>query len=277
MEIIPPIPDLPADKFTVESGETYNNGHGDVTVNEGGTVNENYGYIKDNYGTVNTNHLGGTIENNYGTVANDKGTYQHEGVWQYSVINNFGTVNSGASCSYIQNHFWTGPTSTIPNAKNYYHELIIDGKLSVSSTNGGDTKDGNGSKWIKAYSEPDDSPENKFDYYYYTYTVTPAEGWILDNDNKPSNCDFSDNGDGTWTIEYIGGEIKLVAKPDPSYVPPAGSGGEPGIPDPGEQEPEVSNPYSVPATADNSNMPLWSALFIVFAAAAIVTRKKKFD
>ena len=32
---------------------------------------------------------------------------------------------------------------------------------------------------------------------------------------------------------------------------------------------------SVPATADMSNMPLWSVLFILFAAVAVLTKKKK--
>ena len=34
-------------------------------------------------------------------------------------------------------------------------------------------------------------------------------------------------------------------------------------------------PTAVPATADNSNMPLWSLLFIGFAAVAVLTAKKK--
>jgi len=34
-------------------------------------------------------------------------------------------------------------------------------------------------------------------------------------------------------------------------------------------------PVPVPATADNSNMPLWGALFIAFAAVALLTGKKR--
>ena len=32
---------------------------------------------------------------------------------------------------------------------------------------------------------------------------------------------------------------------------------------------------SVPATADNSNMTLWSLLFVAFAAVAVITAKKR--
>ena len=39
--------------------------------------------------------------------------------------------------------------------------------------------------------------------------------------------------------------------------------------------PPVANPYNVPSTADNSNMPLWSVLFIAFAAIAIISGKKR--
>lgn len=39
--------------------------------------------------------------------------------------------------------------------------------------------------------------------------------------------------------------------------------------------PAVSNTYAVPATADNSNMPLWGLLFIGFAAVAVLTGKKR--
>lgn len=34
-------------------------------------------------------------------------------------------------------------------------------------------------------------------------------------------------------------------------------------------------PPSVPATADNSNMPLWAGLFLAFAAVAMLTAKKR--
>lgn len=37
----------------------------------------------------------------------------------------------------------------------------------------------------------------------------------------------------------------------------------------------VANPYGVPSTADNSNMPLWAVLFIGFAAVALLTGKKR--
>lgn len=39
--------------------------------------------------------------------------------------------------------------------------------------------------------------------------------------------------------------------------------------------PPPANPYGVPSTADNSNMPLWSVLFIAFAAVALLTGKKR--
>ena len=37
----------------------------------------------------------------------------------------------------------------------------------------------------------------------------------------------------------------------------------------------VANPYGVPSTADNSNMPLWTILFVGFAAVALLTGKKR--
>lgn len=42
-----------------------------------------------------------------------------------------------------------------------------------------------------------------------------------------------------------------------------------------EAKPVVNNPYGVPSTADNSNMPLWAVLFIGFAAVALLTGKKR--
>lgn len=40
-------------------------------------------------------------------------------------------------------------------------------------------------------------------------------------------------------------------------------------------KPGAANPYSVPATGDNSNVPLWALLFVLFAAVAVVTGRKR--
>lgn len=59
--------------------------------------------------------------------------------------------------------------------------------------------------------------------------------------------------------EYIGDPINLNSQ-EVTITPPPKT---------------VSNPYSVPSTADNSNMPLWTILFVGFAAVALLTGKKK--
>ena len=55
---------------------------------------------------------------------------------------------------------------------------------------------------------------------------------------------------------------------------PAPAPEDPPVPAPADKT--VSTPApAVPATADNSNLPLWSGLFILFAAAVVLSRKKK--
>lgn len=56
----------------------------------------------------------------------------------------------------------------------------------------------------------------------------------------------------------------------PHEAPPANPGGNGGA-----SKPAASNPYSVPSTADNSNVALWSLLFVAFAAVAVLTAKKR--
>lgn len=64
-------------------------------------------------------------------------------------------------------------------------------------------------------------------------------------------------------IDSIGG-VNITVDPDAGKPPKA----DPVVP-------AVSNPYSVPATGDMSNIPLWSVLLLGFALVAVLTRKRE--
>lgn len=87
-----------------------------------------------------------------------------------------------------------------------------------------------------------------------------ADKAALDNTKVPLGDGYEPkaNADGTYT----------VAKPN-AQVPE-----EPAAPEE-PKAPVVNNPYEIPSTADNSNMPLWAVLFIGFAAVALLTGKKR--
>ena len=222
------------------------------------TVNVNKGYITNNYGVVNENtpptddhHVG--ILNNFGSVTN-KNNYTYPG----QVVKNFGgtVVNEQVHYNYFK------LTSNIHTADELLG--IIYNSETLHPTSGTIMFDGESVMVEYLEIHADSSGENFL--------------FVLDDDRStvrfpmPANYTLMPTGDcivqidnNEFTISNIRSDIRLEF-----------TAVNPGVPaEPGMQEPEVSNPYSVPATGDMSNMPLWGALFISFAALAMLTRKKK--
>lgn len=69
-------------------------------------------------------------------------------------------------------------------------------------------------------------------------------------------------------------EVDRHVFPARDPAPGGNDGGNGGGAQP-QPKPAASNPYSVPATADNSNVALWSMLFVAFAVVAVITAKKR--
>lgn len=288
--------DITADQDTIpNNGTTYSIDMNVTVTTNNGIVENNRGIVVDNYGTIEINHNNhagagslaqitnnhnivelnqGIIKNNFGTVENHvyHGAYTPPPV----IVNNYSDVNAVTSEDYnaagtIIYNFGIDVSDIIDIIYNYY---FIDSNFSADElrplltvTHDDDLNNDN----MLDYSNTVNV--NGYDQSFEAKILTPSlyvlsdanlsvkipDGYILNITG--SNENFS----GTAHVENIKQNIRLEF-----------TAVNPGVPaEPGKQEPEVSNPYSVPATADNSNMPLWGALFISFAALAMLTRKKK--
>ena len=89
-----------------------------------------------------------------------------------------------------------------------------------------------------------------------------ANGFGVGSVSGNSLYNLKKGDETTCTINYT--QPPVNPNPNPN---PGGNGGA--------AKPAASNPYSIPATADNSNMTLWSLLFVAFAAVAVITAKKR--
>lgn len=288
--------DITADQDTIpNNGTTYSiDMYVTVTTNNG-IVENNRGIVVDNFGTIDINHNNhdgadslaqitnnhnivksnqGLIENNFGTVENH--VYNSGYTPPPVIVNNYSDVNAVIAGEYtaageVIYNFGGDVSDNIKPVYNYY---AISSNFSTDElrplltvTHDDDLNNDN----MLDYSNTVNV--NGYDQSFEAEILTPSlyvlsdanlsvkipDGYILNITG--SNENFS----GTALVENIKQNIRLEFTAVNPSVPA----------EPGMQEPEVSNPYSVPATADNSNMPLWGALFISFAALAMLTRKKK--
>ena len=245
------------DGGTINNGEFVKNLADDVTITVQGWVEDNEGSIKSNSGTVDFNYgtvinneyvdedtCGfinlnlGTVENNYGQIYHNLGT----------VINNQGTIR------YQYYPVYGKGLDTAPEDLLEPHDSDEDGEYILTHSDGTPyllgMKSGEYHKNAKAY-----------------LNVNIPEGMELYLESGEAKIEKDE--DGKLVISQIRGPVTLALRQIPAPAPE-----DPPVPAPADKT--VSTPApAVPATADNSNLPLWSGLFILFAAAVVLSRKKK--
>jgi len=283
------------------------NPFGDTLGEVSGTLDYNYGTVITNKGTIVTNEYNGgalaRINDNYGTVTNNKGyieTNHNTGtvVDHYSgntpppvVVYNYGSVSADSKYSKSETgsvvYNFYGNVSENIEIYFDYHKLTsnlslaeLQGLLTAVHWRDKDNNDG-----VTNFVEIQVASSGQPKEYYAANILMPVDDaakpffYILDetglNIQIPENYALrinytGDNFIGKTSITDVNGDIYLEFTPI--------NDGEAGPVGPGQGVPGVAEPaksYSVPATGDMSNMPLWGALLIGFAALAIATRKKK--
>ena len=238
---------VPTAAFAIDLPE-YTENTPDETVT--GNYATNYGSI----GTFGNSDGGSTIYNNMGRIGKNLG----------SVITNYGTIdyNYGdvdANYSIITDNYSTnvGGKGTIENnfvtLKNFsgtivnqYYLLNCDAISDVGFKTGF-TENGCISIILSEVS-----PSGNDEFY------------ILHGGTD----DIISPKDSRWKFVVLSGDVKSVELNDGSLRLYDARG-------PVTLGKELRSISSVPATADNSNVPLLGGLFIAFAAMALLTRKKK--
>lgn len=235
---------------------TVGTNNGTVKYNDAlGTVTSNNKIVVENRGTIEHNY--GTVEENYSLVTNNHGKviYPATDSCQPWVINNYGEVkgNDKAYTGEIIYNFG-GTYSDVTVGFNYYS---ITSNFSVAELKPLLTASGNVTPYTSNITYEDytakllaDSPSSPVLFYVLQgadLAVQIPADYTLKINGESATADNS----GKAIVKNVDKNIHLEFTPVPKPV------------------------SSVPATADNSNMPLWGALFISFAALAMLTRKKK--
>ena len=240
--------------ITTNNGTVNNNYFGTISTNNN-IVEANNGIIEYNLGTVEDN-LFGVVTNNYGKV-----TYEEYPNITPMVINNYGDVegNTTASTGEIIYNFG-GTYSDVIVGFNYYAVtsnfsvtelkplLTASGNVPLTYTSVNNNPNLNGGDYTAKLLA--DSPSAPVLFYILQgaeLAVEIPDNYTLKINGETATADNS----GKATVKNVDKNIHLEFTPVPKPV------------------------SSVPNTADNSNMPLWGALFISFAALAMLTRKKK--
>lgn len=165
----------------VEQGDGVEFNRGTIIENRG-SVGTNYGVIKKNYGIVAFQRADSVIENHGGTIRNlFNGTVKNfdgkvETVFGGKVLLFGGSVDDNYGGTVIE-----------------YKKVTLD--LTGASTEG--LTEENGEQWIEKGGE---------------FVIIPDEGLVFENAPVISGGDIVDNGDGTYTVKNITGDITLEAK-----------------------------------------------------------------
>jgi len=275
----------------------------DFVVNKGDSLGTNYKIVKENHGVIDKNDFNhgnlAKIETNYGTV----------GLNQGYIVDNRGNVND--QFIYEKNSGYSPPpvvernrgtVKADPGYADYITGNVIynyDGKVSsnieiifdyhkLTSNLAGIALD----SIVTVTHQEDMNKDGLHDFAYsrfvasgdertftapvfglgdddsYIYVLNGADFTVEIPDGYTLRINGTGNSlSGTASVSNVTKNIELVF-----------SNGDEPLPDPGQGAPNKAEPAkssSVPATGDMSNMPLWGALLIGFAALAIATRKKK--
>ena len=236
--------------------KTVGTNNGTVIYNDTvGTVTSNNKIVVKNRGTIEHNY--GTVEENYDLVTNNHGKviYPATDSCQPRVINNYGEVK-GYNMAYPGEIIYNfgGTYSDVTVGFNYYS---ITSNFSVAELKPLLTASGNVTPYTSKNTNEDytakllaDSPSSPVLFYVLQgadLAVQIPADYTLKINGESATADNS----GKATVKNVDKNIHLEFTPVPKPV------------------------SSVPNTADMSNMPLWGALFISFAALAMLTRKKK--
>ena len=290
--------------ITFNASDVINN-HGTIKSTQG-TVTNNYNEIGYNYGTVTTNEENATISANHNTVKTNNGTIKTN-IYAVEINNgeivknkNGGTITTNNG-TVIENVFYS-TISTNNNIVKLNDFIITDNFGTVENNTWGIVINNYGDVAANSPKDPSEIIYNYggsyselitvgFDYHAITSNFSAAELKPLltaSGDVPPSYT--SKINDNVYTAEllvdaprspslfYILEGAELTVQIPDNYT--LKINGEPAsgkaiIKAVDESIHLEFTANAVPATGDMSNLPLWSALLLLFAVTAILTRKKK--
>ena len=251
---------VPTAAFAADDDTNIDENPKDSTLDSNyGTITYNYGRITENHGTVEVNDgsaFDGYIHDNYGLVKENNGT----------VVYNYGTVNIN------NDHVLENYGMILDNREavlfNFGH--VVCTEAGFVECNAGGTIEGGTAM---------------YEYYPLDVSYDNLMGVGCDDTNAPTLYLFMDSNNRLWMwengiaiIQASGGYEPVIISGSGTITPAGGNLYHlSGITGPVtlDAQPKSDNAYSVPATADNSNMPLWGGLLILFAATAVLTGKKR--
>ena len=214
---------------------------GKIEYNYGSVVGNN-NYMVENHGTLGTNNA--TLDKNYGTLDTNKATLDKN----YGLVGaNYGSLYNMPGGTVLVNRgtVYNDGGDVLKVKENYrvYERVYVSGPIGIECINtesgeSGLVQNPNG-LWLC--------------WGGYDMIITPTGDYELDE--LDISISFAGNGSATATPD---GSYKLLLDDGAMTV---------------RATPKAAS--LVPATGDNSNMPLCCGLLAVFAALALVTRRKK--
>lgn len=159
-----------------------------VQVNQCGTIENNNSEVWSNFGTINSNNVNGYIDDNYGIIENNKGTILRNKYSTDNIITS--SVNNIENGIVLENHAKVTGGTIEKNYSKDVRNVIINNNYS--------SEVGENVNIIKNFTEPIDNATIENQYYKLTINGNINLVCAIDSNNNLEDNIYTDQEGQTW-------------------------------------------------------------------------------